>query len=224
MPARICSTSRHNCCRPSPSIAVRPSSFIRSTESTFRTSPSPDRLWAYATWRPDADGRGTESIGDVRVVDGEGAVYLELHGARLSFLARDAVAKRPVPTLCVAATFTAEPLADSLNFWADQFATPIEVTFSPYNQIFQQLLDPGSAFHQNATAPTSSCLRWRTGRAIGSRRCVSATTARGNVRGSRTTRPAKRSGHRPLEPVRDGLCLQGDLRGPMLHATRDPPA
>ena len=52
--------------------------------------------------------------------------------------------------LCVAATFTAEPLADSLNFWADQFATPIDLTFAPYNQIFQQLLDPGSAFHQNA--------------------------------------------------------------------------
>jgi FkbM family methyltransferase len=112
--------------------------------------PYPERLWAYGTWRSGADGQSTESAGDVRVVDAGGTAYLELHGARLTLLARDAAAPRPAPTLCVAATFTAEPLAEPLNFWADQLATPIEVAFSPYNQIFQQLLNPESAFHQNA--------------------------------------------------------------------------
>jgi FkbH-like protein/FkbM family methyltransferase len=110
--------------------------------------PYPDRLWAHGTWQSGADGHSPESLGDVRVVDEAGNVYLELHGARLTLLA-DAASKRPT-TLCVAATFTAEPLADSLDFWADQLATPIEVAFSPYSQIFQQLLNPESAFHQNA--------------------------------------------------------------------------
>ena len=50
----------------------------------------------------------------------------------------------------MAATFTAEPLADTLDFWAAQFATPIDLKFVPYNQVFQQLLNPHSAFSQNA--------------------------------------------------------------------------
>ncbi len=110
--------------------------------------PYPDRLWARATWVPDLQGSG--SVGHVRVVDDAGRTYFELHGVRLTFLARaDPAARRSAPVLCVAATFTAEPVADSLNFWADQFGSPIELTFSPYSQIFQQLLDPGSGFHQN---------------------------------------------------------------------------
>lgn len=111
--------------------------------------PYPDRLWAQATWLPDLQGSG--SVGHVRVVDGAGRAYFELHGVRLTFLApANAVAGPSSPMVCLAATFTAEPVADSLNFWADQFGSPIQLTFSPYNQIFQQLLDRGSAFHQNA--------------------------------------------------------------------------
>src|SRR5258708_31427939 len=110
--------------------------------------PYPHRLWSRATWLPDLQGAG--SVGHVRVVDDAGRTYFELHGVRLTFLARaDPAARRSAPVLCVAATFTAEPVADSLNFWADQFGSPIELTFSPYSQIFQQLLDPGSGFHQN---------------------------------------------------------------------------
>ncbi len=113
--------------------------------------PYPDRLWAHASWLPDADVHSQGSTGHVRVVDDAGRAYLELNGVRLTFLARvDAAPVRPSATLCVAATFSAEPLADSLNFWADQFATPIDLTFSPYNQTFQQLLNPASAFHRNA--------------------------------------------------------------------------
>ena len=111
--------------------------------------PYPDRLWALATWRPDPDSGGP--VGHVRLVDSAGVPFFELHGVRLTLLPRPNPAPGRAPaTLAVAASFTAEPLADSLNFWADRFAAPIAPVFAPYNQIFQQLLSPGSAFRQNA--------------------------------------------------------------------------
>jgi FkbH-like protein len=51
--------------------------------------------------------------------------------------------------LAVAATFTAEPLADGLDFWMRELGIPAEVAFAPYNQVFQQLLDPASPLAAN---------------------------------------------------------------------------
>jgi FkbH-like protein len=51
--------------------------------------------------------------------------------------------------LAVAATFTAEPLAEVLEFWIDELALSASVSFAPYNQVFQQLLDPSSLLSQN---------------------------------------------------------------------------
>ncbi|MFI6763281.1 HAD-IIIC family phosphatase [Micromonospora sp. NPDC050417] len=47
-------------------------------------------------------------------------------------------------TVRVAASFTAEPLAEVLRFWAGELALPMAIEFAPYGQVFQQLLDPGS--------------------------------------------------------------------------------
>ena len=112
----------------------------------------PDRLSAHATRLSDRSGSSGEWLGDVRMVDAEGRAVVEIDGVRLTLLPRTEVpATAPSPKLCVAATFTADPLADSLQFWADQFRTPLDLAFLPYNQVFQQLLDPGSAFHGNAS-------------------------------------------------------------------------
>ena len=43
----------------------------------------------------------------------------------------------------VAATFTAEPLEDALRFWLHGRGEEAEVQFAPFNQVLQQLLDPG---------------------------------------------------------------------------------
>ncbi len=51
--------------------------------------------------------------------------------------------------LAVAASFTAEPLLDSLTFWGEKLQWQSGVTFAAYNQIFQQLLDPTSLFGAN---------------------------------------------------------------------------
>jgi len=52
-------------------------------------------------------------------------------------------------TLAVTATFTAEPLDGALTFWMDQLGIPAAVHFAPYNQVFQQLLDPSSLIASN---------------------------------------------------------------------------
>ncbi len=52
-------------------------------------------------------------------------------------------------TIAVAATFTAEPVEEALSFWMEELEIPSTVAFAPYNQVFQQLLDPAGLFAQN---------------------------------------------------------------------------
>src|SRR5437773_10277528 len=51
--------------------------------------------------------------------------------------------------LAVAATFVAERIARPLAFWMQELDLPVRVVFAPYNQIFQQLLDPSSLLATN---------------------------------------------------------------------------
>ena len=44
--------------------------------------------------------------------------------------------------LVVAATFTAEPLGDTLRHLLTQLGLPLDLTFARYNQVFQELLNP----------------------------------------------------------------------------------
>jgi FkbH-like protein len=53
-------------------------------------------------------------------------------------------------TIAIVATFTAEPLEESLAFWMQQLRMPSRIEFAPYNQVFQQLLDPSSLLAQNS--------------------------------------------------------------------------
>lgn len=49
----------------------------------------------------------------------------------------------------VSATFTAEPIAPALRFWARRLGREFETRFAPYNQILQTLHDPASEFAAN---------------------------------------------------------------------------
>lgn len=51
--------------------------------------------------------------------------------------------------IAIAATFVAEPVEQSLSFWLRELDIPQPITFAPYNQVFQQLLDPASLFGAN---------------------------------------------------------------------------
>lgn len=84
--------------------------------------------------------------GKVRVMDGRGRVLLQLTGVRFVRLEN---APPPLP-LTVSANFTVEPIEDALRFWADELSLPITPRFAPYNQVFQELLDPSSASRTNS--------------------------------------------------------------------------
>ncbi|MCP3059804.1 AMP-binding protein [Myxococcus sp. K38C18041901] len=64
----------------------------------------------------------------------------------LSAIVPRAVARR----VAIAANFTIEPVAESLEYWASRLAFPLGIEFAPYDQVEQQLLDPGSPLRAGA--------------------------------------------------------------------------
>jgi FkbH-like protein len=58
--------------------------------------------------------------------------------------------KEETKTAIVSATFTAEPLYDTLNYWFVLLRWRVKIEFTPFNQVFQQLLDSASAFNNNS--------------------------------------------------------------------------
>ena len=55
----------------------------------------------------------------------------------------------PAPLVAVSATFTAELIEAPLRFWVDELGWDYRIRFAPYNQVFQQLLDPQSLLARN---------------------------------------------------------------------------
>ncbi|HVX67456.1 MAG TPA: HAD-IIIC family phosphatase, partial [Bryobacteraceae bacterium] len=64
------------------------------------------------------------------------------------------------PRLAVAASFTAEPLGEILAFWMKELGFTYEIRFAPYNQLFQQILDPGSLLGANRNGVNIVLLRF----------------------------------------------------------------
>ncbi len=61
-------------------------------------------------------------------------------------LAKKVVAQEPF-RIALGATFTADTLEEVTRHWSLALRHPLAMELAPYNQIFQQLLDPGSLFH-----------------------------------------------------------------------------
>jgi FkbH-like protein len=72
----------------------------------------------------------------------------------------DSAVAAPALKLVVGATFTAEPLKEGLDFWLKRLSLPAAIRFAPYNQIFQELLDPGSLTAGNQGGVTMLLLRF----------------------------------------------------------------
>ncbi len=70
-----------------------------------------------------------------------------------------AIEAETAQSIVVASTFTAEPIEEALAFWMQQFDLPTAIEFAPYNQVFQSLLDPGSAFARNRNGVNLILLR-----------------------------------------------------------------
>jgi amino acid adenylation domain-containing protein/FkbH-like protein len=57
--------------------------------------------------------------------------------------------KEPIDKIGIAGTFTTEPIEESLQYWFSELGADASVEFAPYNQVFQQLLDPAGVFGRN---------------------------------------------------------------------------
>lgn len=62
--------------------------------------------------------------------------------------------------IAIAATFTTQPLLPSLQFWRQELAWPFRIQFAQYNQVFQELLLPGSTFTTNANGMNALLIKW----------------------------------------------------------------
>jgi amino acid adenylation domain-containing protein/FkbH-like protein len=83
--------------------------------------------------------------------------------------------------IAIAATFTAEPLQDSLAFWNHKLQWQAELAFASYNQVFQELLDPASLLSTNKSGINVILVRpedWQAHEAHGQ------TSANSNICGS----------------------------------------
>src|SRR5947207_12197063 len=52
--------------------------------------------------------------------------------------------------IAISATFTAEAIQPALAFWMAELGFDYEIRFAGYNQVFQELLDPGGLLGRNA--------------------------------------------------------------------------
>lgn len=61
----------------------------------------------------------------------------------------DAATQEFVLPIAIAASFTFEPVAEALSYLLAAVRIPAEITFAPYNQVFQELLNPQSLLAGN---------------------------------------------------------------------------
>ncbi len=118
-------------------------------------------LHAVLDKRPGPD--DTTAIGRVIIFDDTDNVAVDLSGVSLRYLepvtSRRAAQPGPKIPLVISATFTAEPVEESLVFWGQELDKPFDVQFGPYNQVFQQLLDPSSLLRRNREG--ANVVLWR---------------------------------------------------------------
>ena len=63
------------------------------------------------------------------------------------------------PLLAITSTFTAEPVREALAFWMKELGWNYDIRFAPYNQVFQQLLDPAGLLRANRNGVNVVLLR-----------------------------------------------------------------
>lgn len=69
-------------------------------------------------------------------------------------------AREDVHQVVVAASFTAEPLAPVIDFWAAELGLPMAVSFAAFDQVFQELLDPAGLMARNTRGLNVVLVRW----------------------------------------------------------------
>ncbi|MDQ6815149.1 MAG: HAD-IIIC family phosphatase, partial [Bacteroidota bacterium] len=59
------------------------------------------------------------------------------------------LAKEDHLSVNVCASFIAEPLQEYMEYWSNELELNLQISFAPYNQVFQQLLNPASLLNSN---------------------------------------------------------------------------
>lgn len=77
----------------------------------------------------------------------------------VSFNNQVAMKSDPMKEIAITANFTAEPLQQAMNYWMKVIGLTAKINFAPYNQIFQQLLDPLSIISKNTNGANIVLIR-----------------------------------------------------------------
>ena len=68
----------------------------------------------------------------------------------INLLMEDSTLAKQMPlSVNLCASFVIDPLQDYMEYWSNEIGINIQISFAPYNQVFQQLLDPNSLFNQS---------------------------------------------------------------------------
>lgn len=136
---------------------------VKGIEALHGASKISEASAVCATVRSDRAGSNGAVYVDVYLLNNDDALVAALTGVEIQQI-QDEQSKEPSNTsdrqVAVAATFTVDPIAPSVAFWMDQWETPADVVFAPYNQPFQQLLDPNSTFSNNTAGFNAIMVRF----------------------------------------------------------------
>ena len=107
--------------------------------------------WSYAEISSESDLSSKILLADLYLLDKEDDCLVELKGVAIERASQEALLNslQIKQKIAIAASFTAEPIEDSLSFWMQELDIPTNIEFAPYNQIFQELLNPSSSISQN---------------------------------------------------------------------------
>jgi FkbH-like protein/FkbM family methyltransferase len=141
-------------------------------------TPPSESLWGHAQCVTSSRVEGQGLAGNIRVFDGSGKVWARLNGVTIGLLEPVRDLAEDALTFVVASNFTAEPVEDSIRFWADHFGMPVQLRFAPYNQVFQQVLDPESALRKNRSGANVILLALEEWAAPGRESCLRLATQR----------------------------------------------
>ena len=61
--------------------------------------------------------------------------------------------------LTLSGTYTLDAIAGVVDYWVEFLGLDVSTELTPYAQLFQQLLDPTSAFRRNRAGANVVCLR-----------------------------------------------------------------
>ena len=137
------------------------STYVLSAIQELQIYQFPSKVgWIHARVIEDRNPQGL--IGEIDLYDTDRTLVLSMKGIELKYLPKEnqkTEKQAEKNHIVVAATFTADPVEASLSYWMDRFNTPATVSFSPYNQVFQELLNPNSLLSSHANGINIIMLR-----------------------------------------------------------------